>query len=381
MNIGIDLLAFSPNRSGGIEFYIRNLLFSLAQIDDENQYYLFTNYDNHAIFDLNRPNFHRINIKTHARPQIWRIGWEQIYLPIAAKKFSLDVLHSPSYTYPVLSKVPGVLTICDMLYKVRPRSIGFLRLIFWNVFIPLSIYRCKKILTISDYSKRDIVRFLNIEPQKIAVTPLALDNRLNCSIQKTEQVILQACSKYGIRRPYILNVGGVGEHKNSISLVRALANLNHRSADKTLNLIITGNDYGGKREIESEALRLGVSGCVYLTGYVPREDLPALYSGAEVYVSPSYLEGFGLTVLEAMNFGTPVIISDRGALPEVGGGAVLVVSPEDYEQIADAINTVVSNAKVKEELIRLGFSRVKDFSWERTARLTLEAYREAAKRK
>lgn len=157
--------------------------------------------------------------------------------------------------------------------------------------------------------------------------------------------------------------------------------MNHRSADKTLNLIITGNDYGGKREIESEALRLGVSGCVYLTGYVPREDLPALYSGAEVYVSPSYLEGFGLTVLEAMNFGTPVIISDRGALPEVGGGAVLVVSPEDYEQIADAINTVVSNAKVKEELIRLGFSRVKDFSWERTARLTLEAYREAAKRK
>ena len=380
MKVGINLMAFLPGVSGGIEFYIRNLLISLAQLDTENEYYLFTNRDNHHTFAFNQANFHRVRSDVGARPQVARIAWEQVYLPVMASKLRLDVLHSPSYTWPVLSKVPGVVTICDMLYKVYPESIGEPKLTFWRLFVPWSAKRCRKVLTISEHSKQDIVRHFHITPERVVVTPLALDKQLDSLRQPTEQEIAQACVKYGVRRPYILNVGGVGRHKNPISLVRALDALHRRPATKTLALVIAGNDYGAKKEIESAVAALDLGEFVCLPGYVAREDLPALYAGALAYASPSYFEGFGLTLLEAMAYGTPVVTSDRSSLPEVAGDAAFIVNPDDLNQLTDALYQLASNSQCREEMIWRGFRRVEAFSWERTARLTLEAYRGAAGR-
>jgi len=378
LRIGINLLAFLPGVSGGIEFYVRNLLASLVHVDAENQYFLFTNHDNHHTFEFNKANFRRLRIHVGARPQMARIMWEQAYLPIVASRFRLDILHSPSYTWPVFSRVPGVVTICDMLYEVYPESIGEPKLTFWRLFVPWSANRCEKVLTISEHSKQDIVKYLHVAPEKVLVTPLALDLRLTSLGQPTQQEIAQVCAKYDVRRPYILNVGGVGRHKNPISLVGALDTLHQRPATKILALVITGNDYGVKTEIESAVAALDLGEFVCLPGYVAREDLPALYAGALAYASPSYFEGFGLTLLEAMAYGTPVVTSDRASLPEVAGDAALIVKPDNMEQLAEAIHQIVSDSQFRSEMIRRGYLRVKDFSWEQTAELTLEAYREAA---
>ena len=379
MKIGINLLALLPNMSGGIEFYVRNLFASLSKLDSENHYYLFTNSDNDRTFEIDQTNFQRVRVDIRARPQIRRIAWEQIYLPIVANRLSLDVIHSPSYTWPIFSGVPGVVTICDMLYKVFPESIGEPKLTFWRLLVPWSAHRCKKVLTISEYSKGDIVKYLRIPPHKVTVTPLALDRQLSeTSRQLTEQQIAKVCAKHRIRRPYFLSVGSIGRHKNAVSLVRGLEVLHRRPLTRGLTLALTGSDYGAKKEIESIAASLRLTEFVCLPGYVAREDLPALYAGALAYASSSYFEGFGLTLLEAMSYMTPVVASDRASLPEVAGDAAIFVEPDNANQLADAIYLLASDSEYRSKMIERGSIRVKEFSWEQTARLTLGAYQEAA---
>jgi len=378
MIIGINLLALYPTVSGGTEFYIRNLLDALFRMDMSNQYVLFTNQDNHSTFAHGQPNVQWVLCGLGARPQWKRVAWEQFVLPSVANRHGLDLLHSPTYTWPVNSRIPGVVTIHDMLYCVHPESIPKTKLAFWRVFVPWAARRCRKILTISESSKRDIVRYLGVPPEKVIVTPLSLDCRFDIEKLPSVDEIEGVCTKYAIRRPYLLNVGGVGKHKNPIALIKALTILRGCTATKDMTLAITGNDYGSAREIGSCASSSALEHAVRLPGYVASEDLPALYAGAFAYVTPSRFEGFGLTVLEAMAFGTPVVISDRASLPEVAGDAALAVDPERPDRIADAVYRIATEPGLRQELIHRGRRRIEDFSWEQTARITLHAYREAA---
>lgn len=380
LNIGINLAGLLPGVSGGIEFYIRNLLDALGKIDAENQYLLFTNRDNHHTFDSNNHNFKRILCNLSGYTKVRRVAWEQFFSPFTLKKYRLDLLHSPTYTWPVASKIPGVVSILDMLYYVYPEFIPQPKLSFLRVLVPWSARRCRKVLTISESSKRDIVRFLGISPEKVTVTPLALDRRLDIGRVPTEVEIEKVCSKFGIRRPYILNVGAVGNNKNPFALLDALEILHEKFSMNNLSLVISGNDYGAASGIWSRVAASGLRDFVCLPGYVPSEYLPALYAGALAYVSPSFFEGFGLTLLEAMAFGTPVVTSDRGSLPEVAGEAALFVNPDRPDQIADSVFQVATTPEIRKDLVDRGRQRVLEFSWERTARLTLEAYLEAVAR-
>jgi glycosyltransferase involved in cell wall biosynthesis len=378
LRVGINLLAFLPGVSGGIELYIRNLLAALERVDEVNDYYLLTNRDNHEIFRTEQRNFHLIRMNVSAHPRSKRVFWEQSGVPLLAHRLRLDVLHSPSYTFPVLTTVPGVVTICDMLYKAYPETIDKTKLAFWRVFVPLSARRCRKVLTISESSRRDIVKLLHVSPEKVIATPLALDRRLAEMPQPSMPEVAQVRQKYGIQAPYILNVGGVGKHKNALSSVRALAELRGRPATPSLSLVITGNDYGARNEIEAEAARLKIQEAILLPGYVAREDLPALYKGAVAYVSTSLFEGFGLTLLEAMAFGAPVVVSNRSSLPEVAGDAASIVDPENIQEIAEAIYAVASDPDERGKIVLRGYRRLGDFSWERLAQATLGAYHDAA---
>jgi len=352
-------------------------LASLFDIDKSNEYVLFVNSDNRETFCLGRENVQVSVCDIASRPQWKRVLWEQLALPISAKKQRIDLLHSPTYTWPVRSDIPGVVSILDMLYCVYPGSISRSKVSFWKVFVPLSARRCRKILTISENSKRDIVRFLGVPPEKVTVTPLALDRLLNIDQPPTQDDVDGVRAKYGIRKPYLLCVGGVGKHKNALALLGALEILRNRKGTEGLTLAIAGNDYGSADEIRREAVRHRLGDVVRLPGYVARRELPALYAGADAYVTASMFEGFGLTVLEAMAFRTPVIISDRTSLPEVAGDAALTADPERPESIADAVTRIVSSPETRRDLIRRGLRRIEEFSWQRTASLTLEAYREA----
>jgi glycosyltransferase involved in cell wall biosynthesis len=252
------------------------------------------------------------------------------------------------------------------------------KLAFWRIFVPLSVKRCERILTLSEHSKRDIVRFLGVKPDKVIVTPLALDKSLARMAQPTPEQVASVCRKYDVTTPYILDVGGVGGHKNPFVLVQALYKLRQRPGCEALSLVITGNDYGSKQEIAAQAAGLGLGQFVCLPGYVAREDLPALYRGALAYVTTSYFEGFGLTLLEAMAFGAPVVTSNRASLPEVVGDAALLIEPKDIQQIADAIYMIASDSSMRERLVARGYRRIQEFSWKRVAERTLSACYEAA---
>ena len=377
MRIGINLLAFLPGVSGGIEFYVHNLLVALARLDAVSEYYLLTNRDNHDVFVIEQHNFHQVRMNVGARPQATRILWEQFYLPFVAHRLRLNVLHSPSYTFPVLASVPGVVSICDMLYEVYPESIGQPKLAFWRVFVPWSARRCCKVLTISEYSKRDIIRFLGLPDDKIVVTPLALDRVLAQTETPDAAQTVETLARYGIRCPFILSVGGLGLHKNAVALVKALAEVRERPAASGLTMVITGNDYGARTEVESAVQALGLADAVVLPGYVSRDDLPVLYREAVVYASASYFEGFGLTLLEAMTYGTPVVTSDRCSLPEVAGDAAIVVAPDDVLGFADGFYRLLTDVSYRVEMSERGRRQVQNFSWDRTAELTLQAYHAA----
>ncbi|MEM7111600.1 MAG: glycosyltransferase family 1 protein [Chloroflexota bacterium] len=366
--------------SGGIEFYIHNLLRSLAEIDQLNSYYIFTNNDNHSAFKFKADNFQWIRSNIYARPQVKRVFWEQLFLPFAAIRYRLDVLHSPSYTWPLLSPVPGVVTICDMLYKHYPETIQQPKRTFWQVSVPWSAKRCRKVITISHNSKRDIVKHLGVPADKVIVTPLALDSRILdfvTLINADEKT--RVCNKYSIKRPFILNVGGLGKHKNAAALIRAFSELKKHSVVQETSLVITGNDYGSKQELEALALSLGILDQVCFPGYVEHTDLPALYSAALIYASTSRFEGFGLTLLEAMAFGVPVISSNRSSLPEVAGYAADIIDPDDIAGLASVLKKLLTDPSHRQKLRQRSLERVKDFSWETTALLTLEAYKAAKK--
>ncbi len=375
MRIGINLLPFAPGLSGGIGLYACELVDTLCEIDSENEYFLFTNSQNCEKFQPGRSNVQSLRLPVRARPQLWRILWEQLTLPVLSRRLRLDVLHSPGYVSPIFATGPTVVTICDMLYRAHPEFVGRAKLAYWRLFVPLSAKRARRVLTISEYSKRDIVQYLDIPPEKVVVTPLAVHERRRYS--GTDDDVKRVCAKYGVKDPFILSVGAVGPHKNPLMLVRALGRLHQGAMSTDLSLVIVGNDYGARIEIEREAESLGIANRVQLLGFVHDEDLSALYRAAAVYVTVSRFEGFGLTVLEAMACETPVVASDRCSLPEVVGDAGVIVALGDVDGLASAIKRVVSDRDFREDLVNRSRTHLQRFSWKRTAEVTLEAYRAA----
>jgi len=375
LRIGINLLAIKPGVSGGMEFYVRNLLGALAATNADHEYVLFVSDQDGASFNLPDPRFHIVEIRLRPRGRVGRVLIEQTRLPIAAGQYRLDVIHSPSYTWPIVCSVPGVVTVLDMLYKRLPQYVDPAKRAFWGALVPASIRRCRKVLTISEASKRDIVHFLRVDADKVVVTPLALDARVDVKVAAGD--VDTTCAKYGVRRPYVLCVGGLGTHKNTAALLRALWRLHQAEETRDLDLVVTGNDYGARSQIENLAAELGLESSVKLPGYVAAADLPAIYRGATAYASMSYFEGFGLTVLEAMSQGVPVVISNCGSLPEVGGDAAAAVDPDDHQGLVQAIRKVIVDSDHRRLMVARGYARVRQFSWERTAQLTLQAYYEA----
>jgi len=377
VRIGINLLAFEPGRSGGAELYARNLVAALARIDRVNEYVLFTNLDNDEAYRSVAPSFCVERIGIRSRPQFRRVLTEQLLLPVLAKRHRLAILHSPSYTWPLAALVPGVVTIPDMLYRSQPHFVEQPKLTFWRIFVPMSAWRCKKVLTISDHARRDIARYLKVPISKIVVTPLApIPMGAGAAAPGSEEAT-KILAQYRIAPPYVLTVAGLGKHKNTISLVRALDLLQRRNSLKQLSLVVTGNDYGARDAIWTEIERLGLTHAVVLPGYVPARDLPTLYACAAAYASVSRFEGFGMTVLEAMACGAPVVISNCASLPEVAGDAAVVVDPDDTDALAGALFTLIADPERRRDYVERGRNRVAQFSWDATARLTLDAYLEA----
>jgi len=239
------------------------------------------------------------------------------------------------------------------------------------LFYPLSARRAQAILTISEYSKQEIVRHLHVSPEKVQVTPLAASEVFHLAPKSD---IEQVTQKYGLDK-FILTVSTLEPRKNMSTLFEALAQIKQAQPDFPYKLVHVGPKGWMFGTLFAQVEQLGLVNDVIFLGHIPLEDLVLLYNAASLFVYPSLYEGFGLPVLEAMSCGCPVITSNTSSLPEVTGTAAILIDPTETESIARAMIEVLFHEELSQKLRIAGLERAKLFSWERCAQQTLEVYR------
>ncbi len=368
MLIGLEASALYGCKSG-VGYYTENLLSSVMAMAPEHRYILFANKD----------------VKAHARlggeilydRHLFRIraAWMQAMLPRALREVRPDICHFTNYLAPLTSSCPYIVTIYDMTLFVTPRLHRFKKLALDRTLIPHVARRADAIITVSNSARDDIVRLLGVPKEKIKVIAGAVSSAF-CPV--TDQAQLDAVrARYGLHSPYILYVGTIEPRKNISRLVQAFAQLKERGL--THKLAIVGQQGWNCAPIFAEVERLGLKQDIIFAGYVPFEDLPALYSAAEMMAFPSLYEGFGLPVIEAMACGTPVVTSNSSSLAEVADGVALLVDPLCVDEIADALYRLHADPALRAELSERGLQRASQFTWEQSARATLDLYEQVGK--
>jgi glycosyltransferase involved in cell wall biosynthesis len=370
MKIGINALFIRPGWHGGTEVYLRSLLSALLEIGHEHEFYLFTNKENHHTFLFDAPNIKKIHIPIWAGIKPLRVFSEQVALPRQASKLKLDIIHGPGYTTPIFGPCARVVTIHDLQYCYYPEIYPKGQYIFFRLFIPLSAKTSSMIIVDANSTKIDLEKFLAIPPQKIKTIHLAPHPRFTQPPSPNE--IRAVRNKYNLPHNYILTISSFRPQKNTLRLIKAYHQLCQKGI--TCKLVLVGRKLDPYSDVQQLIRDLKLDGKIITTGYVPDEDLPALYKEADLFVYPSYFEGFGIPVLEAMACGLPVILSNVASLPEAGGQAGYYVDPYNIEDIAEAMYNVLTQPALYKELSSKGLKHAHNFSWERVARETLEVY-------
>lgn len=281
----------------------------------------------------------------------------------------VELFHSTEHLLMPLRSAPTVMTVHDLAFKLYPAYHRRLNRWFLNSAMPLFLERATAIITVSESSKRDLMRVYGVPADKITVTYEAASPTFSPAPAERVAAVRSA---YGLPERYLLTVGTIEPRKNLIRLVQALQIL--RRSDPDLTLVIVGGAGWLYQDFFELLEKLEEPRSVLLSGFLPDEDLPAVMSGAEALVMPSLYEGFGLPVLEAMACGTPVVSSSASSLPELGGQAARYFDPHDAAQMASVIQTVLADQGLRHEMRRLGMAQAASFSWERTVRETLAVY-------
>jgi glycosyltransferase involved in cell wall biosynthesis len=373
MNIGFDISAQSLPRSG-VGQYQANLLDALLRLDKDNFYNLYAfNFRNRERFKKIHFSSDNYKVKVLPIPQRLITAWWLMADSPSLNKVvgDCDLYHVSEICVPPVKKAKTVAFIHDLTTILYPQHH-----VKSNVFLHnrrfKNIHKVDALLTNSEHTKKDIVNYLRVNPDKVFVTYLGASERFR-PMQESE--ISESLKIFNLTTPYILFVGTLEPRKNVVTLIKAFNKLKSKSAIPH-RLVIAGQR-GWKyadiiKEIDNSPFRAHITEL----GYMSDNDLPALINGADVFAYPSFYEGFGLPVLEAMQCGTPVITSNLSSLPEVGGDACLYVSPESADELAQKILDVISDKNLRNDLSNKGIARAKIFSWEKCAEETLKVYRE-----
>jgi glycosyltransferase involved in cell wall biosynthesis len=302
---------------------------------------------------------------------------QQWIVPAMLRQARAKLYHSPYYLMPYLPNVPSVVTCYDLIPLLYPEYFtATQRLIYWLAH-RLALRASRVILTISQATKADLVRVFHLDPQRVQVTPLAADATF---APRSPAQINAVRVNYALPERYVLYLGSNKPHKNLMRLVQAwqMANVKHQMSN--IQLVIAGQWDERYPEARRLAEELGLKDQVIFAGAVEENDLPALYSGATLFVFPSLYEGFGLPVLEAMACGTPVVCSRASSLPEVAGDAAMLVDTVQMDTLATAINQMLRDEELRRAMRQKGLAQAARFSWEHTARETLSIYTRCARR-
>lgn len=369
MLIGINTLGINRNDFGGGERQLWFLLRHLAKIDKKNEYFIFVNLQNRDRFTIEQKNFTSIICPVDGS-RIGRIIYEHVFLPKLLKKHKVNILHSPNNVLPLRAPCKSALTIQYMYSFVEPRDYRpFYRRWYFNSLTKISARKADVVISVSHNNKQQIAHLLGVPETKIAVIYHGLDESFTQVADLNS--IETSKAKYGIKGDYLLCVANNVLNKNLEGLIEAFTYLKQRY-NVPHKLVIAGNTgFLKKRQMWLQKVKNKCPDLVH-TGYIDHKELPCLYSGASVFVLPSYCESFGMPLLEAMACGVPIVTSSTFAMPEVTGDAALKVNPHDFREIGEGIHTLLKDNELTAKLVTRGFERAKLFTWEKTARETLK---------
>jgi len=367
LRIGVNALYMIPGGVGGTEIYLRCLLDELAELDSVNEYVIFTNRETGSSLGPVAPNFRRARQPVGARIRPARILWEQVVLPLALRSWNIDVLFNPGFTSPVFSPCPTVTVFHDLQHKRHPEYFRWFDLPFWRVLLYLSARRAGILLADSEATRADLLRYYRLPVEKVRTAPLGVDKRFF-------EVGRMRCQEN--IKPYFLAVSTLHPHKNLERLIRAFRTF--RKDRPEFTLVIAGLRGFHSEVIERLIAELDLQECVRLTGWIPRQELYELFLRAFAFFYPTTFEGFGLPVVEAMAAGVPTACSAIAPVKNVAGDAALLFNPAEEEEIRQAMLRLASEPDLCAMLARKGPLRAREFSWRRTAEITLRALEEVA---
>ena len=382
MRIAIDARFLTHPQKGGFKTYSENLIRALAAVDQENEYLLYVDrpLDPQGLWP-DRPNF-RYRVVDAGLPLVGMPWREQVGLARQAARDRLDLFHAPSLTAPIYLGCPLIVTIHDVIWlfpekfaQQAPRSVGRKVMEWYYRFVPrLAVRRARLILTVSHAAKATIVQHLGLTGERVVVTQEAASDLFR-QVEDV-QALARIRQKYGLAACFILGIGSADPRKNLATLVQAYAALPAQLREQYQLVIVWTHSFLAA-ELAEQIERLGLTQRVRFLEQVSNEDLVLLYNAASLFVFPSRYEGFGLPPLEAMACGTPVVAANNSSLPEIVGDAALLTSAEEATPMAKLMAGLLTDERLRMDLVQKGLKQAASFSWEKCAQQTLAAYRQA----
>lgn len=381
MRIGIDCRTILNPKHGeraGVGHYTYNLVRSLLAIDHENEYVL--------LFDdrFDEPEqFQQTNVKIRTLPfyqykKFLPFTYAHLLIASILNREKLDVYHAPANVIPYMYNRPSVVTVHDLAIYEHPEWFPRGQTLAKNIFVPQSLKKAKQIIAVSQHTKQAIRNLFKLPANRISVIYPGVDNGGgeddHPRLPKPEAVY----RRLRVREPFLLFVGTMEPRKNIVGLIQAFKAITDEPEAADLQLVIAGHK-GWKSEGIFQAInRFGIARRLRYVGYVSHEEKLLLLKKAQAFVFPSFHEGFGLPILEAMTAGTPVLTSNVTAMPEVAGQAAVLVDPTDKAALTQALRRLVRNQGLRERLIAAGRQQAAKFSWTEAARQTITLYQRAA---
>lgn len=371
MKIAIDTRSATLHQGTGIGTYTNNLISELISLNSKDEFTLF------CTGKFNE-NFNKKN--TNIVFSSGRHGgfYEKYYIPSVINKIHTDLYHIPQngIGFNFDTQIPTVVTIHDLIPYIMPETVGKSYLERFLRDMPNIISNSCGILTVSEYSKKDILKFFSFYPKdKIFVTPLAAN--INFKPLDKSECKSYVDKTYGVKDPYILYIGGFSLRKNVLGLIKAFSKV-YTALNKPYKLLL-----GGPLKDEGEKLleyvkENNLEDRIVFCGYLKDKILPILYSGCEAFVYPSFYEGFGLPPLEAMSCKAPVITSSLTSIPEVTGDSAILINPNNVDELETALVKLLNDGNLKAILSQKGYLRSLEFNWRKTAKNTMKAYEKLA---
>lgn len=368
MKIALNLLYLIPGVVGGTETYARSLITALARLDEDHEFTVYVNRESADLDITPAANFKRVVCPVVAMRRAYRYGWEQAILPLQLRRANPDLVHSLGYVGPIASSKPQVVSVHDVNYlghSGRRTPVG--RRAF-QFFVEKTVKRASHVITISKFSKREIMTHLGVPDEKVSVIYCAAREATPAAAASEAQ---DSEVVKNVTQPFMVAFSSLSAHKNIGRLIAAFAKI---SSQVPHSLVLIGHMPEKSAEIRAELEKAG-DHRIHFTGFIPDEQVDALMRRASLFVFPSLYEGFGLPILDAQQAGVPIACSNVAALPEVAGDGAILFDPLSVDDMAQKLRRALLDLDLRETLTRNGRENAAIFSWDKAARETTAIYR------